>query len=67
MTPPRLCEGCKYWSELLAHGNSFDGVYAICLHPERPREYVRRACDRFEQGTPVDLIAWDDPDEVGSA
>lgn len=28
----RNCKGCRYWSEMLAHGNSA-GVQAMCLAP----------------------------------
>lgn len=50
------CEGCKYWSEMIAESRAA-GVYAMCLHPAMPRDYTRRGCERREVGEPVDIPA----------
>lgn len=48
------CEGCKYWSEMLAEARG-SVVVAMCLHPERKRDYTSRGCEKREVGEPVDL------------
>jgi len=54
----RTCEGCKYWSEMLAHAGSDTGgeVVAMCLSPSGPqrRTYVRLHCAAYQTGDPVD-------------
>lgn len=56
------CEGCKYWSELVAYMDHETGeILAMCLNPETPAApsgtppMVYRGCDRYAPGEPIDL------------
>jgi hypothetical protein len=53
------CEGCKFWSELVAHATGDEPIRALCLNPES-RSYqkmVHTGCDKKIEGPAID-----DPD-----
>lgn len=51
----RSCEGCMYWSELLAQAIGGGPVQAMCLHPDKKRIYTYSGCNQKIEGDPVDL------------
>ena len=55
--PPTTCDGCRYWSELMARGRR--GLYtveAMCLSAtsEHGGQYAYSGCGMYEAGKPVD-------------
>ena len=50
------CDGCKYWSELVAMGNGAGELDALCLNPESHRynRMVCGGCDKYEAGRSID-------------
>ena len=57
----KKCEGCRYWSELMARSNATcTGVEAMCLnsHSFKYGEYTiyREDCDLYSPGCPVDML-----------
>ena len=52
----KTCEGCKYWSELMAMV-SYGKIEAVCLNNESIHngKFVSKSCDKREEGVPVDL------------
>lgn len=69
----RSCEGCRYWSELIAESIGGGPVKALCLHPKRKQSMTYRGCEQYEAGRPVDLDiaerdadnpAWDIDDDA---
>ena len=56
----KKCEGCKYWSELMAQGNIDNTAVeamCLCLGTARYGKYtiLRQNCDFYEEGEPIDL------------
>ena len=52
MTPPnRNCDGCRFWSMLLAHANGDGAVEALCLSKDGPFSGTytseRQTCDSW--------------------
>lgn len=58
----RSCDGCKYWSELIAQSVGGGPVEAMCLNKEstNSQEMVHGGCDYYEVGAAVDLYGDDD-------
>ena len=60
------CEGCRYWSEMLAFCDGAGPVQAMCLcdaGPKRGKYTIgRESCQKWESGH---LGAVDDPCEPG--
>ena len=57
--PPTSCEGCRYWSELIArvtYGHFTSAVEAMCLSAESEHagQYAYGGCGMYEAGKPVD-------------
>lgn len=50
------CEGCKFWSELVAQTDERGFVEALCLHPDRPRTFTRTGCRDHVDGVALDHI-----------
>jgi len=50
------CDGCKYWSELIANVVGNGEMKAACLNPEshRYQAMVAGGCDKYAAGTSVD-------------
>jgi hypothetical protein len=53
----KKCEGCMYWSEMLAQSTDSGHVAAMCLNESSPRhqKYSVMGCDFKANGTPVDF------------
>lgn len=49
------CEGCRYWSERMAQTTERGFVEAMCLHPDRPRAFMRAGCRGYVAGEAIDL------------
>ncbi len=52
----RNCDGCKYWSELMAQ--FVDGVLkAMCLNEDSDKyqKYSKMGCEKKVAGPPVDV------------
>jgi hypothetical protein len=57
--PPTSCEGCRFWSELMARSRRAYGrgfVEAICLSGESEHggDYAGFGCGQYEAGQPLD-------------
>lgn len=52
--PGRVCDGCRYWSEMIAQSNS-SGIQAYCLnqHSIHKHEFTTRnqSCDQWQDGS----------------
>ena len=53
------CEGCQWWSEMIAEGTLEGGIKALCLREGSPNysRMVCGGCHHHEPGDPVDLPA----------
>ena len=62
----KRCDGCKYWSERLAHSLGGAPVEAMCLCEKGPNysRYVRLGCNHYAPGLPIDdpSLAYEDDD-----
>jgi hypothetical protein len=54
---PIECDGCKFWSELIAQKIGLGPMEAMCLNPEshKYQHMVHDACSYKEEGPPIDL------------
>ncbi len=62
------CEGCMYWSEMVAACDGGGPVKALCMHEStRGWSYDNRmtyqGCAEKEPGIPLDMPAWRRADE----
>ncbi len=50
------CEGCTWWSELLARSANYGSTEAMCLNEKSARyqHYVQGGCDLHKAGVAVD-------------
>lgn len=50
------CDGCKFWSEMVAEGTVGGPLKALCLNYKGPHhsEMVHRGCSKYEQGPSID-------------
>lgn len=52
--PGQVCDGCRYWSEMIAQSNG-NGMEAYCLNRESPRAMTfttrRQSCDQWRDGS----------------
>ena len=50
------CDGCKWWSELVAAQEGTGPMKAMCLNPDSPcyQRMEWRGCRKCESGRPVD-------------
>lgn len=50
------CQGCKWWSEMIAESIGCGPIKAMCLNPDSPKfnRMVNTDCDEFCDGTPID-------------
>jgi len=50
------CDGCKWWSELVAQQIGLDPMEAMCLNPVSPRyqRMVHDGCECCEHGRAID-------------
>lgn len=50
------CDGCKFWSELIAMSNGAGQLDALCLNPESHRynRMVEGGCDKHTPGRAID-------------
>lgn len=50
------CDGCKYWSELVAASEGCDPIKAMCLNPDSGhyQKMVRRGCEDKQEGRAID-------------
>jgi hypothetical protein len=52
--PGQVCDGCRYWSEMIAQSNG-SGIQAYCLCRESPRYATytvkRDSCDAWRDGS----------------
>lgn len=50
------CDGCKWWSELVAQQIGDGPMTAMCLNTQSPdcQKMVWRGCDEREFGTAID-------------
>lgn len=50
------CDGCKYYSELIAK-IEYGNTVAMCLNDKSPKyqQYTLWSCDKKEEGYPIDL------------
>lgn len=64
MNGNRSCEGCMFWSELIARSIGGRPLEALCLNlvARNYGIYTHAGCDDFEAGPAID-----DPDEGGGA
>jgi hypothetical protein len=55
-TPTGDCDGCKFWSEMVAASIGCEPMKAMCLNSEshRYQKMVNSGCDKYEAGRPVD-------------
>lgn len=64
----RTCEGCRYWSEMVARSHGGGPVEALCLANEGPRSgkytTARTTCTSWASGH---FGAVDDPPDYGEA
>jgi hypothetical protein len=56
----KKCEGCKFWSEMLAKVNSDNtAVEAMCLcessHRYQRYTVLRQGCEFYAEGYPIDM------------
>ncbi len=51
------CDGCKWWSEMIAAAMGCGPMKALCLNPKSPtcNRMVSSGCFVREAGDPVDL------------
>ena len=73
------CDGCKFWSELIAQAIGGRDVEALCLNPESHRynKMVNGGCDKHVAGRAIDdpsptaseisKTIWDIQDELDEA
>lgn len=57
MTALRQCEGCRFWSEMVAWAKTGSSeIEALCLHTESPQygRMARNGCDERSPGLPID-------------
>jgi hypothetical protein len=52
----KSCDGCKFWSELIARAIGGGPLQAICLSHESGHygAYVHRGCESFSAGRAID-------------
>ncbi len=57
------CDGCKFWSELIAQAIGGGPVQAWCLNPDSPmyHRYAHLGCEKHTPGRAID-----DPSPVAS-
>lgn len=50
------CDGCKWWSEMVAEAVGCGPILALCLNSDSPHsgKMVRSGCDCYEEGVSVD-------------
>ena len=53
----KSCDGCRWWSELIASSIGLGPVKAMCLYAGGPMsgQMVNSGCDLYLQGQSVDL------------
>lgn len=54
------CEGCKFWSEMVAESIGLGPIKALCLHEQTASwpmadRMVSGGCADREDGTPIDM------------
>ena len=54
----KSCEGCKYWSELVAQSIGLGPLEAMCLCKESVvyQHMVHMRCSCYDPGVPVDIV-----------
>ena len=54
----KKCDGCMWWSEMLAYADGGGPVKAMCLNESSPRykKYSVMGCDFKSDGPPIDDI-----------
>lgn len=52
----KKCDGCKYWSELVAQSIGCSPIKALCLNfgSDYYNKMVSNGCEDREEGTPID-------------
>lgn len=55
-TQTTSCDGCKFWSELVAAAIGGEEMKALCLNTEshRYQKMVCSGCDKYEEGRAID-------------
>ncbi len=59
----RVCEGCKYWSELLVRSSDhYATVEAMCLNDKSPsyETYAHKGCNEYDRDEPIDVLITED-------
>lgn len=60
------CEGCKFWSEMVAHAIGNEPVKAMCLNEHGPHygKMVHKGCDKKALGQAVDDPEYNPPEDT---